>query len=140
MTGQLARAKREDKKALSNHAADSRRALHQLFRGEKDEESLSALRKNVDEGYLMENARWMKIVRERYQGSVIRRTGNSLDYLGQPISGLEPYDEHICLLKLYAHEYSALDTLARQSLDGSSFSRTFSSQVGGGSAVTMQIL
>jgi hypothetical protein len=73
----------------------------------------------------------MTVVREKYQGSVIRRTGTSLDIDGQPISGLAPYEEHICMLKLYTHEYNALEALAEQALDTDTFAR-FSSEVSDG--------
>ena len=131
MKSELARAKREDKQILSRHAGESRSALHQMFRGHNDEGTVSAVHRTINEKHNQVNARWMKIVRERYQGSVIRRTVNSLDHEGQPISGLEPYEEHICLLKLYRHEYDALETLAEEALDSPSFPQRFSSEVRG---------
>ena len=78
----------------------------------------------------------MKVVREKYQGAVIRRTVNLLDYENNPISGLNPYEEHVCMLKLYKHKYEALDMLARDELDNASFARRFSGEVSDGFAVT----
>jgi hypothetical protein len=129
MTRDLAKAKHEDKRTLSDHAAESRSALHRVFHGQNDEGALSAVQKNVDQNYHQVNAQWMKIVRQKYQGAIVRRTVKSLDYEGNPISGLHPYKEHICMLKLYKHEYNALETLAEQSLDNASFARRFSSEV-----------
>jgi hypothetical protein len=136
MRRDLARAKRDDKRILSNHSAESRSALHRVFHGKNDEGTLSAVNKNVDQNYHQANARWMKTVREKYQGAVIRRTGNSLDVDGQAISGLDPYEEHICMLKLFTHEYEALETLAEQALDTETFARRFSSEVSNAYFVT----
>lgn len=129
MKADLARAKREDKQLLSHDATESRSALHRMFRGQNQVGADAGAHKAIDENYIRENARWMKIVRERFQGSVIRRTVSSLDNKGQPISGLEPYEEHICLLKLYRHEYDALESLAEEAIDGPSFAQRFTSEV-----------
>lgn len=129
MNREIARAKREDKKLLSGVEEESRSALRRVFQGTKDEGAVSAVQDTVDQTYWRVNAKWMKVIRAKYQGSVIRRTGSSLDINGNPISGLPPYDEHICILKLYRHEYAALDTLAEKALDGESFAKRFSSEV-----------
>jgi hypothetical protein len=129
MIRDIARAKREDKKMLLTHTAESRSALRRVFHGQVDQGAHSAVQQNVDENYHRVNAQWMKIVRQKYQGAVIRRTVSSRDYQGQPISGLAPYKEHICMLKLYRHEYDALETLADEALDGASFAQRFSSEV-----------
>jgi hypothetical protein len=129
MKRDLARAKRDDKRMLMQHAAESRSALHRMFHGQNDEGAVSAVQQNIDENYHQANAKWMKIVREKFQGAVIRRTGKSLDYQGRSISGLEPYYEHICMLRLYTHEYDALETLAERSLDSETFAQRFSSEV-----------
>ncbi|KAI0681777.1 P-loop containing nucleoside triphosphate hydrolase protein [Cerioporus squamosus] len=41
---------------------------------------------------------WMNVLREIFSKSMIRRTVNSKDYLGRPISGLDPYQEHALIL------------------------------------------
>lgn len=112
MKSELSQAKRKDK--LSGNASECQDTLQRM---PNEDGAIAAVDENLDQNYLRENARWMKTVRERYQGAVIRRTGESLDFEGNAISGLEPYEEHICLLRLYKHEYDALDALAGESLN-----------------------
>ncbi|KAH9019253.1 P-loop containing nucleoside triphosphate hydrolase protein [Lactarius pseudohatsudake] len=71
---------------------------------------------------------WVNIIREKYQGSVIRRTVNSKDHTGEPISGLEPYEEHRCVIELHEHEYTALERFAKDAVDNESFVRQFASE------------
>lgn len=78
----------------------------------------------------------MTVIREKYQGVIIRRSVNSMDCYGKPISGLPLYKENICMLKMYKHEYAALDTLATNELDDESYSREFSSEVSNGLCFT----
>ncbi|KAH9011667.1 P-loop containing nucleoside triphosphate hydrolase protein [Lactarius pseudohatsudake] len=111
MKRSLARAKRDDKNLLLERQAESRQALHRMFEGNDDDQGLiSAVNNAVDQNFRKENAKWMAVVR------------------GEAISGLEPYEEHICLLKLYEHEYDALEALATKALDNPSFPRQFSSE------------
>jgi hypothetical protein len=132
MTRDLARAKREDKKMMSDDEERARSALHRVIQGKQDEGAISDAQIAVDHNFKKMNAQWMKVIRAKYQGVVIRRTVNSLDYAGRPISGLEPYDEHICLLKLHRHEYDALERLAEKTLNDESFAQRFSSEVSDG--------
>ena len=37
---------------------------------------------------------WVADIRTGFEGAVVRRTVNSLDWLRRPISGLEPYHKH----------------------------------------------
>ncbi|KAH9018911.1 P-loop containing nucleoside triphosphate hydrolase protein [Lactarius hengduanensis] len=67
-------------------------------------------------------------IREKYKGAVIRRTVNSLDYTDNAISGLEPYEEHKCVVELYEHEYQALETLSEQAIGDESFVKRFASE------------
>ncbi|KAH9010726.1 hypothetical protein EDB85DRAFT_2160859 [Lactarius pseudohatsudake] len=107
MKRSLARAKRDDKNLLLERQAESRQALHRMFEGNDDDQGLiSAVNNAVDQNFRKENAKWMAVA----------------------ISGLEPYEEHICLLKLYEHEYDALEALATKALDNPSFPRQFSSE------------
>lgn len=129
MKRELTKAKREDKKRLAEHESESRGALHRMFSGQKDEDALSAVQNAVDQSYRQVNAVWMKVVRDKYKGSVIRRTVNSLDYVSNPISGLEPYKEHVCMLELFKHEYDALETLSLNALNDNKFARRVSSEV-----------
>ena len=55
---------------------------------------------------------FMATIRIGYDGAVIRRTINSKDWRGSPISGLEPYDEHLIILKLSDEEQECQCALA----------------------------
>jgi hypothetical protein len=132
MARDVARAKREDRKMLLEREEDTRTALTRVFHGEQGElASVSAAQRAVDQNFRRVNAMWMTRVRAKYQGSVIRRTGDSLDVHGNRISGLEPYIEHICMLELHTHEYDALETLAQKAMDDESLARRFLSEVSG---------
>jgi hypothetical protein len=73
---------------------------------------------------------WMKKIRERYAGLVIRRTLKSVDYTGARISGLEPYLEHILKIQLYPHEMKNLETLAQELIkDGGKKTAQYGSSV-----------
>ncbi|KAH9011430.1 P-loop containing nucleoside triphosphate hydrolase protein [Lactarius deliciosus] len=111
MQRELAEARQEDEKIQLEHEAESLGALHRTSRGE-GECTISVGEKAVEQKFPKVKAQWMKVVHERYHGAVIRRTVNSLDYLGSPIYGLEPYEEHICMLELHEHEYKALGDIA----------------------------
>lgn len=129
MTRELSRAKREDKSVLAKNEGEARDALHRMVQGTQDEGTLSGAQMAVDQNFKRKTAEWMTIIRAKYQGVVIRRTVKSLDYANRPISGLEPYEEHICMLKLHLHEYDALEKLAQNALDKESFAQRFSSEV-----------
>lgn len=130
MARDVACAKREDRKMLGEREEDTITALHRVFEGQDGQgTSVSAAQRAVDQSFRKVNAMWMKRVRAKYQGSVIRRTVNSLDYAGNPISGLEPYKEHICMLELHLHEYNALEILAQKAMDDESLARRFLSEV-----------
>ncbi|KAH9019860.1 P-loop containing nucleoside triphosphate hydrolase protein [Lactarius pseudohatsudake] len=130
MTRELTQAKLEDKKLLLEREAESRQTLHRMSHGKKDKGLISVVNKVVDHNFHKENTKWMAVVQEKYRGAVIRRTVNSLDHENKAISSLEPYEEHICLLKLYDPEYEALETLAAKALNNTSESsvQCFSSE------------
>ncbi|KAH9019867.1 P-loop containing nucleoside triphosphate hydrolase protein [Lactarius pseudohatsudake] len=111
MQRELAEARQEDKKIQLDHEAESLGVLHRTSHGEI-EGPISVGEKAVEQKFQNVKAQWMKVVHERYHGAVIRRTVNSLDYLGNTISGLEPYEEHVCMLELHEHEYKALGDMA----------------------------
>ncbi|KAH9019722.1 P-loop containing nucleoside triphosphate hydrolase protein [Lactarius pseudohatsudake] len=115
MQRELAEARQEDKKIQLDHEAESLGVLHRTSHGEI-EGTISVSEKAVEQKFQNVKAQWMKVVHERYHGAVIRRTVNSLDYLGNTISGLEPYEEHVCMLELHEHEYKALGDIASQRL------------------------
>jgi hypothetical protein len=131
MTRDLSRARRDDRKLQAGYEDQTRSALSRMFQGTQEQGGVSAAQQAVDQNFRRENALWMTKIRVKYQGAVIRRTVNSRDYANNVISGLEPYEEHICMLKLYSHEYDALETLAEKALDDDSLVRRFSSEVSG---------
>ncbi|KAN0128350.1 P-loop containing nucleoside triphosphate hydrolase protein [Lactarius tabidus] len=129
MARDIARAKREDRKMRPDHETESRVALNRVFQGEQDGSTIVDTQHAVDLHFRKANAQWMKTIRAKYEGVVIRRTSKSLDYAGRPILELEPYEEHICMLLLLPHEYDALEKLAATALDDNSVARRFSSEV-----------
>jgi hypothetical protein len=110
--------------ALKANEDDRNTALTRLFQGQSGERTVP-----VDHHFRRANATWMKVIRAKYQGAVIRRTGETLDIYGKAISGLEPFEEHICMLQLFDHEYESLQTLAEKSMNDKSIARRFSSEV-----------
>ncbi|KAH8986189.1 P-loop containing nucleoside triphosphate hydrolase protein, partial [Lactarius hatsudake] len=129
MSTQIRRARFADKKALKNNEASTRTRLRGVLRSAEGTEAGYA----ADANYLKVNAQWMEVIRKKYEGLVIRRTAKSLDDTQQPIAGLEPYEEHTCILELYDHirktYYEALESIAVKQLDDSSFTKRFSSEV-----------
>ena len=77
----------------------------------------------------LESAKWMGIIREKYQGVVIRRTADSLDYQGESITGLLPYKDHLCVLEMHKQEYKALERLVERPMESEMFVRWFASEV-----------
>ena len=55
---------------------------------------------------------WINELRSIFEGSMIRRTVNSLDYRGQPISGLEKWTELPILIELSPEEMHVQELLA----------------------------
>ena len=72
---------------------------------------------------------WIKRIRKKYEGSVIRRTVNSKDNSGKLMTGLDAYEEHWCVVEMYQHEYDALEALAETTMDSETFVRRFASEV-----------
>lgn len=56
--------------------------------------------------------KWIKIIRNLFATSVIRRTVNSVDANGNRISGLPPFLEHHLVLELYPAEIENIDAAA----------------------------
>lgn len=57
-------------------------------------------------------------IRERFNEIIVRRTVHSVDNMGNNISGLEPFHEHVLIVGLYKHEMENLELLARDLVDG----------------------
>lgn len=66
----------------------------------------------ISSAFYKEMQKWVKIIRSYFSGIVIRRTLQSVDSTGACISGLEPYEEHQIVVKLYQHEIENLEKLA----------------------------
>lgn len=62
-------------------------------------------------------SKWMKLIREKFRGKVMRRTGNSKDYEGKFISGIAAPSDHLLLLDLYEWERENLEKLADKMLE-----------------------
>lgn len=73
---------------------------------------------------------WLRRVRGKCEDAVIERAGDSMDYLGKPITGLVLFEQHPCVISLYDHEYKALERAAERALDSETFVRWFASEVG----------
>ena len=139
MASEMAKAKRDDRKLTPDLEARSRSFLQRLIQGTPDAHSVGTTQHRVDTNFRVANAKWMKIVRAKYEGAVIRRGIDSVDNKGEPISGLDPYLESVCMLKLYDHEYAALEQLAENALDKKSVARRFSSEVSTKRYVQMEL-
>ena len=105
---------------------ECRRAFDRAMRRERDARKEGggdvALARTIIKGGSVESAdeheiqevitSWMALIRKGYDGAVVRRTVNSLDWRGAPISGLEKYHEHILVLNLRENEAECQGVLA----------------------------
>src|SRR6266571_7554101 len=123
MNKALARAKREDRKEMKATSEDDLEIeLRGLVVGDADPESIEKRSQST-------GAMWMTKIREKYEGAVIRRTVKSKDYIGQGISGLKPYEQHRCVIRLHEHEYEALEGIAEKAMNSEGFALQFASEV-----------
>jgi hypothetical protein len=123
MNKSLARAKRDDKKEMRSMDEEVlNQQMEQYMGGEGEPEGQEERSKYV-------SAKWMEKIRAKYEGAVIRRTTHSTDYRGDWITGLEAYEQHLCVVKMYDHEYEALEKLAEKAADSETFVRRFASEV-----------
>ncbi|EGO04149.1 hypothetical protein SERLA73DRAFT_148782 [Serpula lacrymans var. lacrymans S7.3] len=60
---------------------------------------------------------WMNVMRDKFAGSVIRRTVDSKDCNQQPISGLPPHTEHPLLVLMYDWERKNLHNIVKELVD-----------------------
>lgn len=67
----------------------------------------------TDPAYLQAR-QWITELRAEFKGYVIRRTGDSLDCQGSPISAMKKYAEHVILVDLYEQEYENLERIASE--------------------------
>ena len=120
MNSELARAKRQDRKNMkSADDAEMQKQLGGIMEGTAQAHVQAQI----------VSARWVQKIRDKYRGSVIRRTVNSRGPDDKAISGLDPYEEHMCVLEMYDHEYEALEVLAEESMDSESFVKRVASEV-----------
>lgn len=59
-------------------------------------------------------SKWIAVIRNKFRGSVLRRTATSTTYNGERISGLAPATEHNIMGKLYENEAGWMETIAGQ--------------------------
>jgi hypothetical protein len=122
MNKDIARSKREDRKEMRSTSEDTLyQELSSFLVGEGQQ--------NVEMNTRAVTDAWIKRIRKKYEGSVIRRTVNSKDNEGKSITGLEAYEEHLCVLEMYQHEYDAIEALAKRTTDSETFVRRFASEV-----------
>jgi hypothetical protein len=69
---------------------------------------------DVESEYTDAMLKWLTQIRARFTGKVIRRSGKSVDYEGNLISGVAPPSEHFIMLNLSEWEASNLEELAEQ--------------------------
>ena len=60
---------------------------------------------------------------------MIQCTVNSKDNEGKLITGLEAYEEHLCILEMYQHKYDIIEALAKRTTDSKTFMWQFASEV-----------
>ena len=72
---------------------------------------------DIDMQQQVVTAKWMKVIRARFRGQVMRRTGASKDNTGSLISGVAEPSEHLLLLELYDWERENLAELADKMVD-----------------------
>ena len=139
MASEMAKVKWDDRKLTPDLEAQLHGFLQRLIQGTPDAHSVGMTQHRVDINFQVANAKWMKIVHAKYEGAVIRQGIDSVDNKGKPISGLDPYLESVCMLKLYDHEYIALEQLAENTLDKKLVARRFSSEVSRKRHVQMEL-
>ncbi|KIN92956.1 hypothetical protein M404DRAFT_172153, partial [Pisolithus tinctorius Marx 270] len=104
MSRELSHAQAKDRKAKRDSAEDRLRGL--LGGEEKTAERNTETRPVLQQ--------WVPWLRDRFSKHVIRRTLDSLDYRGNKIFGLPPYQEHVMLLELREWERSRLATITEE--------------------------
>jgi hypothetical protein len=71
---------------------------------------------NIELQQQVVTSKWNTMIRERFRGKVMRRTGNSTDNEGKLISGVATPSEHLVLLDLYEWEKENMEQLASKLL------------------------
>lgn len=104
MGAELRKANAEDKKALKKQGGG---LIIATVNG-KAKQIPNANYSNTMKGCMAD-------MRNRFKGCTIRRTVWSIDNTGKRISGLEPFEEHPLLLKLYPSEMANLEAIAAES-------------------------
>jgi hypothetical protein len=103
MERRLRSATAKDRKLLKN--GDRSSTVVAAMKGVVGKQTSNAL-------HAAEVLRWVKVIRVRFAGVVIHRTVWSVDYQDRRISGLEPFQEHYIIVKLYDAEYAHLESMA----------------------------
>jgi hypothetical protein len=103
MEKELRAAAAKDRRILKN-SETNKTVIMATIKGDPNEQLPSSYRHAM--------LRWTEKLRMWYAGHVIHRTVWSVDYTGTRISGLEPFEEHFLVVKLYNHEMQNLEAIA----------------------------
>jgi hypothetical protein len=123
MDGELCAAQRRDR--LARKESDSEEGIIRgMAQGNPDVDFTSEYQKTM--------LSWIDIIRKAFAGIVIRRTVNSKDHEGRPISGLEPYHEHHLVVKLHPHEMDNLEKIAESLVSEDASLARSAARFGGG--------
>ncbi|KAH9949213.1 P-loop containing nucleoside triphosphate hydrolase protein, partial [Amylocystis lapponica] len=117
MEKRLAAAQRRDRR-LRNEVEDADQIVTRVAHGK-------GVKKAVEGEYPDEVLEAMQDIRQRFVGSVIRRTVNSVDNNNQPISGLSAYAQHSLLLTMTEAERLNVDNLAEEMAENAAGASSF---------------
>jgi hypothetical protein len=95
---EFAKARGKDLRRRSSDEEDAEHAEYGIEAPEESEQRKVALR-------------WVKRLRERFTGFIVRRTHDSVDCDGKKISGLAPYEEYRLDLRQFKLEASMIKSL-----------------------------
>ena len=113
MTNELNRAQAKDRKAERESAAAGDR-LRSLLGGQEINIA------ETNSAFVPKLRKWVPWMREAFGPYIIRRTLDSIDYSGERIFGLPPYEEHTMLLKLRDWELQRLHNITSELIDNGS--------------------
>ena len=111
MRRDLNRARAQDRKKRDE---DGNPQAGMIVRGILEGQSAPA---NLELQQHIITSNWMKLIRDKFRGKVMRRTGSSKDNEGNFISGIAAPSDHLLLLDLYDWERENLERLANKMLE-----------------------
>ncbi|KIO00764.1 hypothetical protein M404DRAFT_151975 [Pisolithus tinctorius Marx 270] len=102
---EINRANRQDSKALREAGVEGS-IIRGVFIGVRNQNTPDLLSPEV-------TREWMVKIRDRFAYYVIRRTIDSVDFGGNKLFGMRPYQEHILKLQMYDAEMGILRSFAK---------------------------